>query len=161
IHSLRWRLSLTSGKCPHSGAENGIIQRYEMSSSDLQCKWSDSILMPELPTHFLTQFEKAATIADQWTAARELMAARQLTSQIGSDEFVRGFDCLCLAEKERVGVDRLIAVDLIVRLSKFAKKLMPKAQGALTAALATELPPSWLLVHSKSLPPVAKPAEVR
>lgn len=117
--------------------------------------------MNELQPALLARFAHGPTIADRWTAARELMANRQLVSITETDEFKSGFGAI--GEEAAVGsaMARLIAVDLVVRLSRFVKRLSPVAENILRKALADELPPASLLGESKALPDGAKPAELR
>lgn len=109
----------------------------------------------------LARFANGPTVADRWTAARELMAARQLVPVADTDEFDSGFRAV--GEEARAGnnIARLIAVDLVVRLSRFVKKLAPIAEEILRDALTDDLPSASLLGESKLLPEGAKPAELR
>lgn len=108
----------------------------------------------------LARFANGA-IAERWTAARELMAARQLTSVIESEDFRSGFNEVGKKAKVGEGIDRLVAVDLLMRLSKFVRKLAPPTKDVLSDALSDPLPPATLLSESKTLPETAKPAEFR
>lgn len=112
-------------------------------------------------TALLGRFASGPTIEDRWTAARQLMAAKELTSVIDSREFEAGFSAVGDEAKAADGVPRLLAVDLIVRLSNFVKKLKPKAEKLLADALEHELPPTSLISDTKNLPAEAKPAELR
>ncbi len=117
--------------------------------------------MNESTADILTRFAIGPTAADRWAAARELMAARQLVLLADTNEFISGFHAVGEEAKNGSGISRLIALDLIVRLSRFVKKLKPAAEDLLRAALTRELPPSSLLGESKALPEAAKPAEFR
>jgi len=109
----------------------------------------------------LARFAIGPTIADRWAAARELMAARQLISVVDTNEFISGFNAVGEEAQHGSGIARLVALDLIVRVSSFAKKLRPLAESLLRAALTHELPPASLLSESNALPQAAKPAEFR
>ena len=117
--------------------------------------------MEELATSLLARFSGGSTINDRWVAARELMAKRQLVSVAETDEFQSGF--LSLGDEARSGSDisRLVAVDLMIRLSKFRKKLRPVAEKVLRTALTDDFPPISLLGSADVLPNGAKSAELR
>ena len=117
--------------------------------------------MEELATSLLARFSGGSTINDRWVAARELMAKRQLVSVAETDEFQSGF--LSLGDEARSGSDisRLVAVDLMIRLSKFRKKLRPVAAKVLRTALTDDFPPISLLGSADVLPNGAKSAELR
>jgi len=109
----------------------------------------------------LTRFRDGPSVMERWVAARDLMAARKLIPVLDTPEFHSGF--AEVAKEAHAGEDiyRLIAVDLVIRLSSFAKKLAPVAQSALRDALANKLPPASLLTDAKNLPAGAKPAGFR
>ena len=112
--------------------------------------------------HLLTSFASGqATIAERWTAARGLMAARELLPVAETHEFEFGFARVGEEAQQGNELARLIAVDLIVRLSKFVKRLISNAEIMLRIALKVELPPITLLSESDRLPQGAKPAELR
>lgn len=117
--------------------------------------------MNERHADILARFVNGPTTADRWTAARELMAARQLVLVADTSEFIAGFNTVGEEVKNGSGIARLVALDLIVRVSSFIKKLKPAAEDLLRAALTHELPPASLLGESKALPEAAKPAEFR
>jgi len=109
----------------------------------------------------LMAFTLGPKIADRWSAARDLMAARQLVSVTDTKKFDAGFRAVGEIAEFGTGSDRLVAIDLIVRLSKFVKKLVPLARDILENALKQELPSVSLLGETESLPKGAKPAEFR
>jgi hypothetical protein len=100
------------------------------------------------------------SIAERWEIARRMMAAKQLTAAVDTPEFVTGFKALGEAAKAAEGTARLLAIELVVRLSSFVKTLKAPAALMLIDALAQPLPPLSLAV-ARTLPPGAKPAEVR
>ena len=109
-------------------------------------------------TDLLSSFASGeATTADRWTAARELMARRELISVTETHDFISGFRRVGEGVLEGNDFERLIAVDLIVRLSRFAKKLGSIAEDMLRNALKTSLPPFSLLSESDSLPEERSP----
>lgn len=109
----------------------------------------------------LHQFASGPAIEDRWTAARQLMAAKKLAKAVGTPMLDAGFDALGVEAKNGEGLNRLLSVDLLVRLPSFVKKLKPKANELLTKALTRELPPLSLVKGTKGLPAEAKPAEIR
>jgi len=107
--------------------------------------------MNESGADLLARFRNGSTIIDRWTAARELMAARQLSSVLESDDFKIGFNEVAKEAEVEDGIARLIAIDLIVRLSRFAKKLKPQASRARTEASRIRSAPSTLSRRTDSV----------
>lgn len=77
--------------------------------------------MREPNRDLLAEFGHGSSIAVRWTAARELMAARKLASVIDTQEFRMGWEEVAKETKLGSGIDRLIAIDLVIRLSRFGK----------------------------------------
>lgn len=77
--------------------------------------------MEDTAAALLDRFLVGSSINDRWAAARELMAARQLMSVVETDEFQSAFQSI--GDEARYGsdIERLVAVDLVIRLSKFVK----------------------------------------
>jgi hypothetical protein len=80
---------------------------------------------------------------------------------VGTREFSSGWEAVLRGVERAEGVDRLLYVDLLVRLPSFVKKLKGEADLALSKALEHPLPDLNLVTDTKSLPTDAKPAEVR
>lgn len=100
-------------------------------------------------------------VAEKWDAARRMMAAKALISVADTQEVRIGFFTLGEVARNADGLERLLAIDLIVRVSSLVKSLKPQAENKLSAALARPLPPMSLAADSKELPQEAKPAEIR
>ena len=117
--------------------------------------------MEDTTTALLDRFSVGSSINDRWIAARELMATRQLVSVAETDEFQSAFQSI--GDEARYGsdIERLVAVDLVVRLSKFVKKLAPVAKDILGKAMSDDFPPVSLLSETSILPTGAKSAELR
>ncbi len=109
----------------------------------------------------LERFSGGPTVEDRWTAARQLMAVRELMKVVDRPEFQTGFKALGQEAKTGHGIERLLAVELLVRLSNFVKKLKPEASNLLKDALEEQLPLLSLVAETKNLPAGAKPAEIR
>lgn len=109
----------------------------------------------------LERFSGGPTVEDRWTAARQLMAVRELVRVVDRPEFQTGFKALGQEAKTGEGIERLLAVELLVRLSSFVKKLKPEASNLLKDALEEQLPLLSLVAEAKDLPDGAKPAEIR
>ena len=109
----------------------------------------------------LDRFAAGPLTADRWVAAREMMAARKLLEAVDTEAFRSGVAALGDAAERERGVGRLLAVDLLVRLAGFAKKIGPEIEGRLRGALQAELPSLGLLDDAKRLPDGARPAELR
>ena len=109
----------------------------------------------------LNRFALGPSAADRWMAARELMAARKLLDVVDTDAFDSGLAGTGETAKNGQGIERLIAVDLLMRLGGFVKKIAPKIERTLSGALQTQIPPLGLLEDSNRLPEGAKSAELR
>jgi len=117
--------------------------------------------MEDTAAALLDRFLVGSSINDRWVAARELMAARQLVSVAETNEFQSAFQSI--GDEARYGsdIERLVAVDLVVRLSNFVKKLAPVAKDILRKAITDDFPPVSLLSETEILPNGAKSAELR
>ncbi|MGH7070453.1 MAG: hypothetical protein ACREFO_10615 [Acetobacteraceae bacterium] len=109
----------------------------------------------------LADFVSAGRVAQRWDAARRLMAAKRLPASATDPEFTRSFEALASDAQQGDSLDRLLAVDLLVRISAAAKPLKKPATALLSAALAHPLPPVWMISEAAILPAGAKPAGVR
>lgn len=109
----------------------------------------------------LTDFVAGSTVGQQWDAARRLMASKKLQGSAADHIFTEAFDSLALAAQEGESLDRILAVDLIVRMSAAARTLQGRASGLLRTALRCPLPPAWIVSDTATLPAGAKPAEIR
>ena len=118
-------------------------------------------IMEEPTAALLARFSGGLTINDRWTAARELMATRRLVSVTETDDFISGFQTI--GDQARYGrdIERLVAVDLMIRLSKFVKKLSPVTKDSLCNAMTDDFPSVSLLSETDVLPNGAKSAELR
>ena len=117
--------------------------------------------MEDTAAALLARFSGGSSINDRWVAARELMAARQLMSVAETDKFQSAFQSI--GDEARYGsdIERLVAVDLVVRLSNYVKKLAPVAKDILSKAVTDDFPSISLLSETGVLPNGAKPAELR
>ena len=94
----------------------------------------------------LHQFASGPTIEDRWTAARQLMAAKKLAKAVDTPMVDAGFDALGVEAKNGEGLNRLLSVDLLVRLSSFVKKLKPKNYRLIVTCFAKLTSLSFLFV---------------
>ncbi len=117
--------------------------------------------MKDQTYQLLHNFSNFVAVGDCWDAARELMATHQIIEVSETEEFILGIKKLSEIARKGDDIDRLIAIDLIVRISKFVKKLRPKSEEALRQILTDNIPPSSLLSNTKKIPEGAKPAELR
>ena len=106
-------------------------------------------------------FRDGPSIVNRWSAARELMASRKFIPYVESDDFRLGWTILLRGAATTEGLDRLLHIDLIVRISSFVKRLKLETATALRAALETPLPSLNCVAASNELPRDAKPAEIR
>lgn len=106
-------------------------------------------------------FRDGPSIVIRWAAARELMASRKLLPYVETEDFHVGWTILLRGAATSEGLDRLLHIDLIIRISSFVKRLKSETESALRVALETPLPNLGCVAASKDLPRDAKPAEVR
>lgn len=106
-------------------------------------------------------FRDGPSIVTRWSAARELMASRIFPRYVESEDFRLGWKILLRGAATSEGLDRLLHIDLIVRISGFLKRLRTETETALRAALETPLPSLDSVAASNKLPRDAKPAEIR
>src|SRR5262249_46208353 len=109
----------------------------------------------------LADFVAARGVSDRWDASRRLMALKRLQASASEEAFRASFDSLAAATQAGAALDRLLAVDLLVRIPSVAKTLQSRASGLLREALKYSIPPMWIVSDTSSLPAGAKPAEVR
>ena len=107
------------------------------------------------------RFSKADSAEDVWSSARQLMANRLLAEFVDVPIFLKGFDRLYQFATAGTALDRLLALDLLVRLPAATKKLTSRAEKHLRATLKDEIPPLSILNDSSYLPEQAKPADIR
>ncbi len=101
------------------------------------------------------------SVIEQWNSARKMMASKVIISLASSPKLLTGFASLGDTARNTDGIDRLLAIDLIVRLSSLVKGLKPMAEVLLAESLGRPLPSMSLVTESKELPTEAKPAEIR
>ena len=109
----------------------------------------------------LDDFINAQTVGQRWDASRRLMASKRIQSIATDSAFGQAFAALVPAALEGDPLDRLLAVDLLVRIPAVAKTIQGDAAKLLATALEHPLPPAWAVSETASLPAGAKPAEVR
>ncbi len=107
------------------------------------------------------QFSKAESVTEIWSAARQIMAKRLLPALVDDPLFLSGFDRLEEFASVDSDIDRLLAIDLLVRLPAASKKLANRAEAHLSSALTRVLPPLYELHDASRLPDQAKPADIR
>ena len=94
-------------------------------------------------------------------AARELMASKKFVQYVETREFRIGWVNVLDGAGTSNGLERLLHVDLIMRISGLVKKLKIETEQVLTNALKSPLPNLALVAASDELPRDAKPAEIR
>jgi len=118
-------------------------------------------MMNENDNSELNRFSLGPSTADRWIAVRELMAARKLLDIVDTGAFESGLMSISETAKSSQGIERLVAVDLLMRLAGFVKRIAPKIESILNDALQTPIPSLGLLEDTNRLPKGAKPAELR
>ena len=109
----------------------------------------------------MDQFAYSDSILEIWSAARELMANRLLSEYIDVPIFLDAFDRILKFSIAGSSIDRLLAIDLLVRLPAASKKLSARAEVHLNESLRVELPPLHFVNNHSNLPKHAKPADIR
>jgi|GEM_PF-2736944 len=96
---------------------------------------------------------------ERWDAAKKLMASREMAAVVQKEEFTLGWQRIEAEASSKTGLEQLLAIDLLMRVSAFVKKLKARAVVAVRAALRSPIPP--LVPNLTTLPPDSKPAEIR
>lgn len=110
----------------------------------------------------ISAFISAPTVAQKWEAARILMAGRKLQHAAQNPEFRASFKKLGEAAIEKRGLERSLAIALIVRISELLKgETKQDAARYLTESLTVPPGQFWEIAEKKSLTVEAKPAEIR
>lgn len=110
----------------------------------------------------LLDFTRARDVRSKWDAARRLMANRQMQRIANEPEFIQSFDDLGQACIATEGIDQLLAIAMVVRISDLLKKdFKTKAADFLARAFDRVPEGAWLISESTGLPAEAKPAEIR
>jgi len=103
----------------------------------------------------------SSTISDRWSAIRQIMAARTFSQFIDKPEFREGWNAVIAGAPRAQGIERLLHIDLLIRVSSYAKKLKPEAEAAIAGILKEPLIDVSTISESGILPTDAKPAEIR
>ncbi|KAA0680357.1 hypothetical protein [Roseomonas genomospecies 6] len=103
---------------------------------------------------------EAGTVAERWDAARRLMARRKHLEAAASPRFDEALSWLGHAVTQGTEIDRLLAVDVLVRIGNAVKTRAGDVERALRSALGCPLP-SLRVLDAAALPPAAKASEVR
>ena len=107
-------------------------------------------------------FVHGLDVSSKWDAARRLMAAKQMQSAAGKDEFRTSFRDLGNIAIEGTGIDQLLAIALIVRISELVKgELRKDAAHMLSQALRRTIDGLWTISESRKLSFENKPSEIR
>lgn len=110
----------------------------------------------------LTEFVAARDVWGRWNAARQLMADRQMQSASARPEFQQAFSELGQDCARLKGLEQLIAIALVVRISELVKgDLKKQTADFLTQALAKPPEDFWTINETRTLPPQSKPSEIR
>ena len=89
------------------------------------------------------------------------MAARVLNKYAQTDDFLMGLYAVGEIARTEKELHRILAIDLLVRILSLIKSLLPTSRDLLRECLRDEVPSLSLTQDHQSLPPDAKPAEIR
>jgi hypothetical protein len=107
-------------------------------------------------------FIHASDIWSKWDAARRLMADKQMQSVSANAEFLNSFHSLGNMAVAGSGLDQLLAVALIIRISELVKGTVKRDGSAiLERALRARPDGFWTISETKKLPLESKPSEIR
>ncbi len=107
-------------------------------------------------------FVRGGDIWSKWDAARRLMATRQMQSAANKEGFAQSFRDLGKFAVGGSGIEQLLAIALIVRISDLVKgDLRREAGEVLSHALRDPIEGFWTISETKNLPLVSKPSEIR
>ncbi|MEA2878503.1 MAG: hypothetical protein QOF14_3699 [Hyphomicrobiales bacterium] len=117
--------------------------------------------MDEGISELLDRLLNAPSLADVWQAARRLMSDKRRSSATADPRLVEGLRRLGGWAATGSGAERLIAIDLLVRIPASIRKLERTALPFRAEALRTPIPPLSIIAEKKNLPEGAEPAEIR
>jgi hypothetical protein len=125
--------------------------------------WVDRMAHERLgDSGYLSAFVAAENVREKWDAARHLMAAKQMQSAVGSAEFHEAFHKLGRMSVDGGGIDQLLAIALIVRISDLVKgEIKKESAEVLGEALKRSPEGLWVINEAKRLPLESKPSEIR
>jgi hypothetical protein len=107
-------------------------------------------------------FVRGGDIWSKWDGARRLMATRQMQSATNKEGFAQSFRDLGKFAVDGSGIEQLLAIALIVRISDLVKgDLRREAGEILSHALIVPIEGFWTIGETKNLPLVSKPSEIR
>lgn len=110
----------------------------------------------------LASFASAENILQRWESARDLMASKQMQALAEDPQFVQSYDSLCEEANISSGIEQLLTIDLIIRISSFLKKdFKKKTDQALEKVLSRRPAEMWHLTDGALLPKAAKASEIR
>jgi hypothetical protein len=110
----------------------------------------------------LEDFVRGSNVWAKWDASRRLMAAKQMQSAASSANFRDSFQQPGQMAIGNRGLDQLLAIALILRISELVKGNFRKnAADLLTEALRKPIDGVWTISEAKKLPIESKPSEIR
>jgi hypothetical protein len=110
----------------------------------------------------LEDFVGGSGVWEKWDAARRLMAAKQMQSAATSPAFRQSFQELGKIAITGQGIDQLLAIALILRISDLVKgELRKQAADFLADSLSKPIDGLWTISDTKKLPLESKPSEIR
>lgn len=112
-------------------------------------------------TDALSSFAHGASLAEIWESARRFMLSKRRASIAENPLFQLGLERLKYHVIAGAPIDKLIAVDLLVRVPASIRKAQPVAKAYRSEVLAQPLPPLSIVFEKKGLPATAEPAEIR
>lgn len=113
--------------------------------------------VPEL----LNTIANSLSLNEVWNAARSLMRNKMRGSAADNPLLLEGLRRLGEWTARDNEVNRLIAIDLLVRIPASIKKVARTAKPIREEALRSAIPPLSVIFEKKELPEGAEPAEVR
>lgn len=122
----------------------------------------DSMTNERMESGALDDFVRGSDVWSKWDAARRLMAAKQMQSAASSENFKASFHELGDAAITDRGMEQLLAIALIMRISELVKGDLRKNAGdILTESLRKPVDGIWSISEAKKLPLESKPSEIR
>jgi hypothetical protein len=122
---------------------------------------AETNVMSDELTDALNGFANSSSLAEVWDSSRRLMIDKRRAAVADNPLLMRGLERLREWAVEGPEIDRLIAIDLLVRIPASIRKVEKFAQSLRAEALHQPLPPLSTISEKKGLPTSAKPAEIR
>lgn len=117
--------------------------------------------MSELIAELLDQLANGRSLAEVWDASRKLMRDKGRGKATDDPLLLQGIRRLAEWSTQGDDLQRLVAIDLLVRIPASIRKIARAVQPIRKEALQLPIPPLSVIAEKRDLPAGAEPAEIR